>query len=203
MIKELPVNEATVSNGIPASVFKESLSAYCKEVTDNFNNCIRSGTFPEILKKAEKTQVFKKGNPISKTDFRPVSTLSNFSKIFEKLIYLQLNDYMQNKFSIYLTCFLENRSTQHALLKITETWKTIMGHKVGKIYMDLSKAFDSLNYELLISKQKFNGLDQHVVECFRSYLSNRYQCCKINNALRDWRKIIAGVPQGSILPSCP
>ena len=74
-----------------------------------------------------------------------------------------------------------------------------MGHKVGVIYMDLSKAFDSLNHELLIAKLKCYGLDQHAVEFFRSYLSNRYQCCKINNTLGDWRKIIAGVTQGSIL----
>ena len=60
----------------------------------------RSGTFPEILKKVGVTRVFKKGNPTSKTDYRSVSSLSNFSKIFEKLIYLQVNNYMQNKFSI-------------------------------------------------------------------------------------------------------
>ena len=66
-----------------------------------------------------------------------------------------------------------------------ETWKTKqnMGHKVGVIYMDLSKAFGSLNHELSIAKLKCNGLDQNAVEYFRSYLSNHYQCCKINNAL--------------------
>ena len=82
-----------------------------------------------------------------------------------------------------------------------ETWKRKqnMGHIVGVTYMDLSKAFDSLNHELLIAKLKCYGLDQHAVEFFRSYLSNRYQCCKINNTLGDWREIIAGVPQGSIL----
>ena len=82
-----------------------------------------------------------------------------------------------------------------------ETWKTKlnMDHRVGVIYMDLSKAFDSLNHELLIAKLNCYGLDQHAVEFFRSYLSNCYQCCKINNTLGDWRKIIAGVPQGSIL----
>ena len=66
-----------------------------------------------------------------------------------------------------------------------ETWKTklSMGHKVGLIYMDLSKAFDSSNHELLIAKLKCYGLDQHVVEVFRSYLSNRYRCCKKSNTL--------------------
>ena len=82
-----------------------------------------------------------------------------------------------------------------------ETWKAklSMGHKVAVIYMDLSKAFDSPNHELLIAKLKCYGLDQHAVEVFRSYLSNRYQCCKINNTLGDLRKMIADAPQGSIL----
>ena len=74
-----------------------------------------------------------------------------------------------------------------------------MGDKVGVIYMDLSKAFNSLNLELLIAKINVYGLEEHFVEFFRSYLSNHYQCCKINNTLGDWRSNIAGVPQGSIL----
>ena len=82
-----------------------------------------------------------------------LSTLSIFSKIIEKLVYLQLNNYMQNKFLIYLTGFRKNHGTQHTLLKMIETWKTKlnMGHKVDVIYMDLSKAFESLNHDLLIA----------------------------------------------------
>ena len=120
-IKQLPGN--TVSNDTPVSVHSESVSAYYEKLTDIFNNCIRSGTFPEILKKSEVTPVFKKGDPTSKTGYRPVSTLSNFSKIFEKLIYLQLNNYMQNKFSVYLTGFRKNHGTQHALFKMIELGK--------------------------------------------------------------------------------
>ena len=70
---------------------------------------------------------------------------------------------MQNKFSVYLTGFQKNHSTQHALLNMI---------KVGVIFMDLSKAFDSLNHELWIAKLKCYGLDQNAVEFFRSYLSN-------------------------------
>ena len=82
MIKELPGIKVTVSNDIPVLVLKKSVSAYYEKLTDIFNNCIRNGTFPEILKKAEVTPVFKKGDPTSKTDYLPVSTLSNFSKHF-------------------------------------------------------------------------------------------------------------------------
>ena len=197
MIKELPGIKATVSNDIPVSAPKESFSAYYEKVTDIFDNCTREGTFPEILKKSEATPVFKKGDPSSKTYYRPVSTLSNFSKIFEKFIYLQLNEYMQNKFSIYLAGFRKKHGTQHSLLKMIETWKTKrnMGHKVGVIYTGLSKAFDSLNHELLIAKLKCYGPDQHVAKFFRSYLSS---CCKCNNTLGDCRKVKAGLPQRPI-----
>ena len=120
LIKKLLGSKATVSNYIPVSVLKESVSAYYEKLTDILNNCIRSGTFPETLKKAEVTPVYKKGDLTSKTDYRPVSTISNFSKFFEKLIYLQLNNYMQNKFSIYLIGSWKNQGTQHALLKMIE-----------------------------------------------------------------------------------
>ena len=102
---------------------------------------------------------------------------------------------MQNKFSVYLTGFWKNHGTQHALLKMIETWKTKLNivHKVGVNYVDLSKAFDSLNHELLSAKLRWYGLDQNAVEFFKSYLSNCYQCCKINNTLGDYRNIIAGV----------
>ena len=104
------------------------------------------------------TPAFKKGDPTSKTDYRPASTLSNVSKIFEIFIYLQLHNSIQNKVTVYLTGFRKNHGTQRALLKLIETWKTKlnMGHQVGVIYMDLSKAFDSLNHELLIAKLKSN-----------------------------------------------
>ena len=94
---------------------------------------------------------------------------------------------MQNKFSVYLTGFWKNHGTQHALLKMIETWKTKpnIGHKVGVIYVDLSKAFDSLNHELLSAKLRWYGLYQNAVEFFKSYHSNCYQCCKINNTLGD------------------
>ena len=76
-MKELPRNKVTVSNDIPVSLLKESISAYCEKLSDIFNNCLRSCTFPGILKSNNE----KKGNPTSKTDFRPVNGLSKDSFI--------------------------------------------------------------------------------------------------------------------------
>ena len=75
MIKQFHGNKTTVSNDIPVSVLKESVSAYYEKLSDIFNNGIRSGTFLEILKKSEVTPVFKKGDPTSKANYHPVSTL--------------------------------------------------------------------------------------------------------------------------------
>ena len=80
-----------------------------------FNDCIRSDTFRKILEKAVVRLVFKKGDPTSKTNYRPVITQSNVPKIFEKLIYFQSDIHMQNIFSIYSTGVRKNRGTQHAL----------------------------------------------------------------------------------------
>ena len=77
MIKKLPGSKATVSNEIPVSIFMESVFAIYEKLADIFTNCIRSSNFSEILRKSEVTPVFEKGYTASKTDYRPVSTVSN------------------------------------------------------------------------------------------------------------------------------
>ena len=107
---------------------------------------------------------------------------------------------MRNKFSNYLTGFLKNHNTQNSLLRI-ESLKARLnnGSKVGVIILDLSKAFDSLDHKLLLTKLKAYGLDRNSVTFMKNYLTNRLQCCKINNSFSEWGKVLNGVPQGSIL----
>ena len=108
------------------------------------------------MKIAETSPVFKRLDITSKDNYRPISTLSNFTKLFGSILFTQLNRYMENKFSKYLTGFRKNHNTQNSLLRMTESWKVRLnnGSKVGVIIMDLSKAFDSLNHELLLTKLK-------------------------------------------------
>ena len=82
------------------------------------------GKFSDILKKAVVMLVFKEDDMNDKQNYRSASTLSNLSKVFEKLIYYQINTYMSDKFSINLTGFRKNHITQHALLNITKNWKS-------------------------------------------------------------------------------
>ena len=108
---------------------------------------------------------------------------------------------MENKFSKYLTGFRKNQNTQNSLLRMIESWKAKLnnGSKVGEIIMDLSKAFDRHNHDLLLAKLEAYGLDNNTVSFMRSYLTNRLQRCKVKNSFSEWVKISAVVPKGSIL----
>ena len=125
-----------------------------------------------------------------------MSTLSNISKVFEKLIYSQINTYMSDKFSKYLTGFRKNHNTQHALLNMIENRKTNLNkaNKTGAIFMDLSKAVDTLDYSLLIAKLEEYGFDSLTLEFMKNYLTNRTQRCRVGNCFSIWRKITSGVP---------
>ena len=175
VIKDLPINKSTISGDISMKILEQHAQIYSKNLTDIFNESIKMGKFPDILKKAEVTPVYKKGDMNDKQNYRPVSTLSNLSKLFEKLIYSQINTYMGDKFSKHLTGFRKNHNTQHAFLNMIESWKSNLnkGNKIGAIFMDLSKAFDTLDHSLLIAKLEAYGFDSLSLELMKSYLTNR------------------------------
>ena len=144
------------------------------------------------MKIAEISSVFKKLDNTSKDNCRPISTISNFTKLFESILFTQLNRYMQKKFSKYPTGFRKNHNTQNSLSRIIESWKVRLNNrsKVGAIIMDFSKAFDSLNHEILLGKLKAYGLDSNSVTFMKSYLTSRLQCCKIINSFSEWGKYL-------------
>mgnify|MGYP001792265277 CR=1 FL=1 len=200
ILNDLP-NKSSILNDIPLSILKKYVYIYSEKLTSIFNNCLNENKFPDILKKADVTPVFKKGTATDKENFRPISTLSHLSKIFERLLYNQIEAFFIDKFSDFLTGFRKNNSTQYALLHMVEYWKTNLnkGNHIGAIFMDLSKAFDTLNHNLLIAKLEAYGFSMDSLVFIKDYLSNRFQRCKIGDHISEWRKIKTGVPQGSIL----
>ena len=138
---------------------KNSIHIYSEKRTNIFNESLINGKFQNTLKRADVTPIFKKGNDNEKENYRPVSMLSTFSKVFEKLLFEQINDHMQSKFSTHLTGSCKNHSTQNALLVMIEKWKTILNKKlkVGALFMDLSKVFDTLDRSLLLAKLSAYG----------------------------------------------
>ena len=112
-----------------------------------------------------------------------------------------MNLFIKSKFSPQLTGFRKNHSTQNALLNMIEKWKHALdkGKKVGTIFMDLSKAFDTLNHNLLLAKLNAYCFSFNATKFVQSYLSERFQGVNINNNFREWCKILLVVPQESIL----
>ena len=190
-----------ISGDILTTILKQHAQIYSQKLADIFNESMKIGKFPDILKKAEVTPVYKKDDMNDKQNYRPVSTLSNLSKVFEKLIYAQINTYMSDKFSKYQTGSRKNHNTQHAPLNMTENWKSNLnkGNKIGAIFMDLSKSFDTLDHSLLIAKLEAYGFDILSLELMKNYLTNRKQKCEVGNCFSIWRKIIPRVPQSYIL----
>ena len=109
--QKIPSNKASISNDIPVSLMKQFANCYCEKLTNILNDCLKENRFPNLRKVAKISPVFKKLDNTSKDNYRPISTLSNFAKLFESIIYSQLNDCMENKFSKYLTAFRKSRNT--------------------------------------------------------------------------------------------
>ena len=171
-------------------------------ITKFFNDSVITCTFPSELKLAEIIPLHKKGEITCKNNFRPISILPTISKVFEKALYLQLNTYAEkNMFSQYLCGFRRGHNTQHALLRLLNSWQMSLDNKkfVGSILMDLSKAFDCLPHDLLIAKLHAYGFGINSLRLLYSYLSHRFHRVKIGSSFSEWLEIPLGVSQGSIL----
>ena len=201
IILNLNEKKSAVIGSIPCNILKETCDIHMPFLTKLINEAIRVGRFPDELKIAEVTPVFKKSDQLKKENYRPISILSHISKIYERIIHNQISEYMENKFSVYLTGFRKNHGTQHALLKMIEKWKETLdvGMNIGAIFMDLSKAFDTLNSKLLIAKMNAYGFNKKSLLLILSYFQNRLQRTNINNNFSPWEELNIGVPQGSIL----
>ena len=119
-----------------------------------FNEPLSNWEFPDKEKLVHIAPVLKRKNPLDKSNYRPVSFLPPISKIYEKLLQKQINNYIENILSTYLCGYRKVYSTHHALICLTEKWKEILDKKefCGAVLLDLSKAFDTIDHELLVTK---------------------------------------------------
>ena len=140
--------------------------------------------FPKNLKLADITPAFKKEDKNLAKNYRPVSVLPTLSKVFEKIMQRQVINDVNTFLSPYLCGYRKGFSTQYALLSLLEKWKKTIDSKgfAGGVLMDLSKAFDTLNHELLIAKLHTYGFGKESLMLLLSYLSDRWQRTKINTS---------------------
>ena len=115
--------------------------SFLRCLTGVINHSIVTSSFPDELKLAEVMSAFRKYDPLDKENYRPISLLSHTSKIYEKILFNQINDYIEPYFSDLLTDFRSNHSTQHCLIKMLEKWKHLLdnGYNIEVLFMDLSK----------------------------------------------------------------
>ena len=144
------------------------------------------------------SQDFKKHN---KQNFRPISVLNTFSKVYEKYLFDQLSTYFEPILSQFVSAYRKHFSTQHVLLRLIERWRLGLDNNkvVGAVLVDLSKAFDCLSHDLIIAKLAAYDLGDGALQIVYSYLQNRKQSVKVKEVIRLLKVILAGVPQGSLL----
>ena len=170
-------------------------------LTDCVNGALSQGIFPDRLKLANITPVHKKDETTDKENYRPVSVLPLFSKIFKKVIYDQLSQYLEKYLNSLLCSFRKAHSSQYALFKLLQAWQEELDKSgfAGTILMDLSKAYDPLPHDLLVAKFEAYGIDKNGLNLIHNYLTNRKQRTNISSSYSEWYDIVRGVPQGSIL----
>ena len=166
-----------------------------------FHNCSIKAEFPNELKLADVTPILKKEDPSRAKNYRPVNVLPSASKIFERILHRQVSSYVDQFLSTFMCGYRKGFGTQQALLSLIERWKNTLDQNGygGAILMDLSKAFDTINHDLLIAKLGAYGFDTASLKLIRSYLTNRFQRTKVNTSFSSWSKLFLGVPQGSVL----
>ena len=194
-------SKAYPKDTIPPGIIKSNSDIFAFKVSNDFNICIKSGEFPIKLKNADITPVYKKGDKHKKNNYRPISILPIISKIFEKLLYYQVNDFMDEKLSIYQCGFRKNLSVQNCILLMIEKWRKSVdnGGSAGILLTDISKAFDCLVHDLLIAKLHAYGFDKLALKLISSYINNRAQRVRVGSKYSSWCEILYGVPQGSNL----
>ena len=201
LIKNLSINKPSTYNNIPAKIVVDTVDICSPIISKIYNDSILHKVFPGHLKIADITPAHKKEETTTKENYRPVSILPSISKIFERNMFNQISNYIDNHLSKYLYGFRKGNSTQQCLILMLEKWKKALdNHNVaGALLTDLSKAFDCLNHELLIAKLAAYGFDHESLAFIYSYLSDRKQRTKVNNSFSAYSDITTGVPQVSIL----
>ena len=190
-------------NNISTILLKKLEPLITSSLTLIINQSLKTGIFPSKLKLAKIIPIYKKDDCHLISNYRPISLLPSLSKIFEKIVYDQLFFYFSN--NKYLSKnqygFRKLHSTEHAILEIVDriTLELDQGHTLLAIFLDLSKAFDTLDPEILLQKLSYYGVNGPAIKWFKTYLYDRPHFVEFDHCESDTKILSLGVPQGSIL----
>ena len=201
IVNNIGLKKASGVDTLSAKLLKAGAPIVKHHICELINQSIDTSTFPDNLKRAQVIPLYKKDDPLAKKNYRPVSILPIISKVYEKVLSVQLSDYFENIFHNFLCAFRKGHGCQTTLLRLLEDWKYALDQNlhVAAILMDLSKAFDCLPHDILLCKLSAYGLSQNSVKLLGNYLTDRSQQVKLKGVVSSWAGIRKGVPQGSIL----
>ena len=202
-LQNLDPSKSCEHDNILPRVVKYLASELSEPFTHIINLSFITGNIPVDMKTTIIIPVYKAGDNREFTNYRPISLLPCFSKVLEKMMNKRLVNYL-NKVGIlseHQFGFRKNYSTNFALIDLVNRITTTLDNKeftIG-VFLDLSKAFDTVNHDLLLQKLELYGIRGIVLEWFKNYITKRYQCVRYNNELSEKKEMKCGVPQGSIL----
>ena len=188
-------------DNIPISFYKELWENFAEPILLLFNKSLQSGVFPNLWKSAFITPVFKSGDRNNIANYRPISILCSLSKLFDLIICNKLTHFFRNVITEQQHGFLKGRSTISNLLVYTDYLFSAFkdGYQVDSIYLDLSKAFDTVCHTRLLQKLWNLGIRGTLYDWISSYITNRSQVVRALGHLSVSCDIPSGVPQGSHL----
>ena len=203
IITNLKTNKAAGDDNVRPGLLKRCSESLTKPITHIINLSFSTGIVPEQLKLAKVIPVFKKNDKQDPGNYRPISLLSIINKIMEKVMYARVMSFL-NKNNIlykYQFGFREGHSTIQAIIEITDNILEELQKKnmVAGIYLDLSKAFDTVCHKILLAKLEHYGIRGEALNWFKSYLKQRKQYTALDEHQSIEQEVPYGVPQGSVL----
>ena len=202
-MKSLKTSNGFGLDGISSYFLKVGMPVLAGSLSTIFNNSLRCGVFPNCWKTARIAPIFKDGPENIKSNHRSISVLPTVSRLFEKVLYGQLYQYLDEKKLLYLlqSGFRSLHCCVTCLLKSTNDWYTDIDRSNvnAVVFIDLKKAFNTVDHSILLVKLSLYGIRGVELEWFRSYLNGRQQCFKVNGHISKIESIRYGVPQGCCL----
>ena len=203
LLSKLCKSKATGLDKISARFLRESADLVADHLCAIFNKSIVTGIFPDEWKLSKVIPLFKQGNRLNVNNYRPISVIPVVAKVFERIVYDQLYDYLTKNdlISSHQSGFRSLHSTVTALLEATDNWAYNIDHGNvnAVVFLNLKKAFDTIDHGILVLKLNKYGVSGTAFEWFQSYLFSRKQCCFVNGSLSENRPLACGIPQGTIL----
>jgi len=202
-IDQLKPKSCSTTDGISSKLLKALKPVISPPLTFLINQTIRTGRFPDALKIAKVRAIFKKGDKHDPSNFRPISILPAISKVYEKIIHKQIVNHFQEN-SLFFGSqygFRSSHSTDLATLELVDrlSYEMDRGGNPFAVFIDLSKAFDCLDHNILAEKLQFYGIRGTALNLMKDYLTNRKQFVEFNGVKSCLHNISVGVPQGSVL----